>query len=140
MEQHMATKREAKEAQAKAFSELLDRAYAAADRAQAGLRENPNAFDCGFAWVTVDPSNHAFVMWCKAQLKGLEGPGGNRDHDARRRYGSKGYPTGWQFWCPGSFHGQSMPIHEAGARAFRDVLALAPGMGGARVSVGSRYD
>lgn len=42
----------------------------------------------------------------------------------------------WQWWKPGGFAGQSVGIHEAGARAFRDKLAEY----GIRADVGSRLD
>jgi len=130
----------------------LEEAYAAASEAQRGMVENPNALDCGFAWVQVDPGQHPFVAYCRKQRKAAEearrmaeraapdGRAGSALWDRVRRYGSKGYPGGWQFWCPGSFRGQAIGIHEAGARAFRDSLALQRGMGGARVTMGSRFD
>ena len=45
-------------------------------------------------------------------------------------------PTGWQWWRPGGDHRQSIRIHEAGANAFRQVLAEA----GYNAEVGSRLD
>ena len=108
------------------FTAILAEAYAAADLAQAGKVEDLNAFDCGFAWVTIDGTS-PLARWCRQQSNG----------ERNRQYGSKGYPTGWQFWCPGNFNGQSIGIHEAGAKAFQDVLALKYNI---RADVGSRYD
>lgn len=94
--------------------------------------EDMNAFDCGFAWVTIHPARGSFVSWCKAQIKAL---GGERNY-ASRQYGDKAYGGGWQFWKPGEFNGQSIRIHEVGARAFRDELAKY----GISATVGSRLD
>lgn len=90
--------------------------------------ENPHAFDCGFAWVTID-GNHPLARWCRKNA--------HKD-GSRRYYGDKGYPRGWQWWKPGSdeFPGQSIRIFEAGARAFRDALAEHNIVG----TVGSRLD
>jgi hypothetical protein len=32
--------------------------------------ENPNAFDCGFAWVVVEPARGPFVSYCKERHLG----------------------------------------------------------------------
>lgn len=109
------------------FEKIIDEALAAASAAQEGMIENPNALDCGFAWVVLG-GNEPIARFCRAAL--------NRNPNERRRYGSKGYPTGWQWWCPGDFNGQSIGIHEAGARAFRDTLALY----GIRADMCSRLD
>lgn len=108
------------------FEKILDEAHAAASMAQVGMIENMNALDCGFAWVTLG-GNEPLVRYCRSLAK---------KNGDRRRYGSKGYPNGWQWWCPGDFNGQSIGIHETGAKAFRDMLALY----GIRADVGSRLD
>jgi hypothetical protein len=118
-----ATERDARYAR---YLEVLTAAHAAADNAQAGMVENMNAFDCGFAWAIVH--DQAFSRWCAAKAK----ESGNRAF-----YGSKHYSTGWSFWKPGRFNGQSIGIHEAGARAFRDSLAHALQC---NVEMGSRLD
>ena len=97
------------------YADALIAAHAAADHAQAGMVENMNAMDCGFAWVVVH--DRAFARWCAANSK-------DGNTAARRFYGRKNHDTGWCFWKPGSFKGQSIGIHEAGARAFRDSLAF----------------
>lgn len=111
------------------FDAILSSAYKAAADAQAGLVEDMNALDCGFAWVTVK-GNTAFAKWCKQQADAAS------DRWVARNYGSKGYPKGWKFWCPGSFGGQSMPIHLAGAEAFAYVLQA----NNIEADVGCRYD
>lgn len=97
------------------YSATLAAAYDAADRAQSDMVENMRALDCGFAWVVVRDT--AFMTWARAQSKAAPFAG------STKYYGSKHYAGGWCFWCPGSFNGQSIGIHEAGARAFRDIMA-----------------
>ena len=93
-----------------------------------GFREQP--FNCGFAWVDVNPARGAFVNWCKSN-----------------DVGSKGYPKGWSFWSPGSWpsaseagvptiYSQDMDMKLAGARAFAAVLRE----NGVNAAVGSRLD
>ena len=57
------------------FELILKGAYASADAAIAAelerMPDDPNAFDCGFAWVVVKPATGPFVRWCKAQQKTL---------------------------------------------------------------------
>ena len=100
------------------YQYLFDKALNAATSAIAqelGLRpENPNAFDCGFAWVTI-PANNGFARWCKAQRALHNDP----------KFGGTGYPSGWQFWCPGDWSGQSVRVWRAGAAAFAEQLQLA---------------
>lgn len=100
------------------YSTALHNAYKAADAAQAGMIENMNALDCGFAWVVVH--DNAFMKWCRDNCEGVGKPDTGKP---RGYYGSKHWASGWSFWCPGSFHGQSVGIHEAGARAFSNSLA-----------------
>lgn len=109
------------------FEEILDEAHTAAEKAVDALGpENPNALDCGFAWVCL-PGNDGFARRCSTKAK--------KGGDAAR-YGSKMSGLGWTFWRPGGFSGQAIGHHEAGARAFRDVLAKH----GIRADLGSRYD
>lgn len=108
-----------------AYETALNRAYAAADAAQAGLVEDMNALDCGYAWVTV--SDRAFAGWCRKKL--------NATGDLR--YGDKHWRSGWNFWGPGNFKGQSIGIKEVGAKAFRDVIAQELGI---YAEMGSRLD
>lgn len=111
------------------FEEILDEAHAAAKAAISKLGpENPNALDCGFAWVCL-PGNASFARRCSNAAKKAT------DNDPAR-YGRKMASTGWTFWKPGGFGGQAIGHHEAGARAFRDVLAKH----GIRADLGSRYD
>lgn len=112
------------------YQKILDEAHAAAAAAQAGMVENQMALNCGFAWVTVDGTD-GLARYCRNAIKAAGG-----EHKAPRGLGSKGYPRGWQFWKPGSFNGQQVDIHEAGAHAFRDKLAEY----GIRAEAGSRLD
>lgn len=111
------------------FEDILTQAFAAADEAIAAeiaIRpENPNALDCGFAWVTIY-ATQPLARYCISMVK----------TETSRRYGSEGQPREWQFWCPGKFSGQSIRILKVGAKAFRDALARH----GIRASVGSRID
>jgi hypothetical protein len=109
------------------FEDILDEAHVAAKIAIAALGpENPNALDCGFAWVCL-PGNASFARRCSTKAK--------KGGDAAR-YGSKMSGLGWTFWKPGGFRGQAIGHHEAGAKAFRAVLAKH----GIRADFGSRYD
>lgn len=100
------------------WGRLLDRAEAAATNAIRAelLRKDDSKFefDCGFAWVII-PANNGFARWCKKQ----------RVETKEVRFGNSGYPTGWQFWCPGQYSGQSVRIWRAGAEAFAEVLQMA---------------
>lgn len=121
------------------FEAILTEAHRAASDAQAGMQEG-RSLDCGFAWVTIS-GNDALARYCRTEYRKTEDAldaGGNRQNIMRRQrdLGRKGYPTGWQWWKPGGYPGQSIGIHEAGAHAFRDVLAKH----GIRADVGSRYD
>jgi len=96
--------------------------------------ENPNALDCGFAWVTVKPARGPFVTYLKKKIASL--PPGS---PLARQYGSRDdYKGGWMFWKPGSenFRGQSIAVFEAGAKAFATVL----NSHGIKASVSSRLD
>lgn len=122
------------------FAALLTKAHQAAAVAVAAVHEDPNAFDCGFAWVKID-GRTPLANYCRkmirqagARLSGAEKH--TAEANAALEHGSKGYPTGWQFWRPGHDHRQSIRIHEAGANAFRNVLAEA----GIEAEVGSRLD
>ena len=91
---------------------------------------------CGFAWVTVRPATGPFVAWCKKQ-KALAIANGTRAGTADITYGSKAWNGGWQFWNPGGWGGQSIDVKEAGAVAFRNVLAMELGL---NAETGSRLD
>lgn len=127
------------------FQTALDAAYQAASDAQQGLVEDMNAFDCGFAWVVV--SDSSFMAWCRRtikmlneQAKAVELKDANgvdtlcqsaeyiEFRNRTRLYGDKHYPSGWCFWKPGSFNGQSVGIHEKGAKAFSESLARSLGI------------
>jgi hypothetical protein len=102
------------------FDAILTEAHAAAVAAQVGAVEG-RGLDCGFAWVTID-GTAPLARYCRKEAKRLLAEGAQQG-GVRRRLGDKGYPTGWQFWCPGSWAGQSVGVHERGAKAFRDALA-----------------
>lgn len=115
------------------YRRIFDMALAAAKAAideEVARRPEGNDMDCGFAWVVVRPANHPFINWCKREIK-------RRDRRDARPYGDKNWNGGWCFWKPGDYPGQSIRFHEAGARAFRDVLAHELGIS---PEVGSRLD
>jgi hypothetical protein len=109
------------------FEAILQEAHEEAALAVEGKVDNPRAFDCGFAWVTLG-GNEPLVRYCRKVLKG--GNGNSQKH------GSKGWPNGWQWWNPGGYMGQSIGVKEKGAQAFRDALARH----GISATVGSRLD
>lgn len=117
------------------YAIALADAHIAAVRAQIGMQEG-RGLDCGFAWCTVhDP---AFQRWCRDSARANEDAMRAGQPAERRGYfGSKHYAAGWCFWKPGAYPGQSIGIHEAGARAFRDSLAHTLQI---RVETGSRLD
>lgn len=117
------------------FDNILIAAHAAAAAAQKGMVEDMNALDCGFAWVRID-GTEPLARHCRKVLKKAEAslPKGAPLHT--RWYGSKGYPSGWQFWCPGDAPVQAVGIHEAGAKAF----AIKLGEYGIRADWSSRLD
>ena len=84
--------------------------------------EGCRGFDCGFAWLTM-PGNIPFARWAKKQ--GIA---------------SKGYPTGLQIWYSKlhTLPTQSISVHEAAARAARDVLAH--GLQTSLIGMSSRLD
>ena len=96
--------------------------------------ENPHAFDCGFAWVTI-PGTHPLARHCRTQRNRLEGDA-RAQNDGAHLYGNKGYPRGWQWWCPSDYRGQSVRVWRVGAAAFAACLATH----GVRADVRSRLD
>lgn len=115
------------------YEAILTEARAAARAAVAAKGpENMHALDCGFAWVRVSGTT-PFARYCRTQHKKAMAA---KDHKAARPYGSKAYPSGWEFWSPGEFNGQAIGHHRAGAEAFAAVLAKH----NIRGDVGSRYD
>ena len=93
------------------FQKILDEAHAAAAAAQKGMVENPAAFDCGFAWVTID-GRHPLAAFCRKRIKAVEKEKGILGrNDAQRTYGDKDYPKGWCFWKPGGSQAQSIAIN-----------------------------
>jgi hypothetical protein len=120
------------------FGQVWDTAKLAAQAAcQAAANQYFKGNDggaCGFAWVTVRPATGPFINWCKKQAKLAEAEG---DRWRAHKFGSKAWNGGWQFWDPGEWGGQSVDVKEAGAVAFRNVLAVELGL---NVEVGSRLD
>lgn len=112
-----------------AFQLIYEEAKAAARNAILANShlENPNAFDCGFAWVQVTPGTHPFVRWAR-----------------KRGVGHKHWSHGWEFWKPGcreaNFGGQSVGVIETGAQAFAEVLKRHLLSTGLTVQVGTRLD
>lgn len=114
------------------YNTILAKAHAAADAAiLAKGPEDMNALDCGFAWVVI-AGNEPLARHCRKHLAGRT----DLPHAERRRFGSKHWQRGWEFWGPGEFHGQAIGHKLAGATAFNEVLA----QHGIRGTVGSRYD
>lgn len=118
------------------YSGVFAKAVAAAKEAsEAKAKEWFNGNDggaCGFAWCVVRPATGPFISWCKKQAKAAEAAG-NRAH----QYGDKNWNGGWCFWNPSGWPGQSIDVKEAGAVAFRNVIAMELGL---NVEVGSRLD
>lgn len=106
---------------------LMEAHHAAAE----AVKDAEDKWACGWAWVAIE-GNSPLARHCRKMQKNT----GLNDFTARRLYDSKGWPRGWQFWCPGNFRGQSVDAHEKGAVAFRDKLAEY----GIRADVGSRLD
>ena len=122
------------------FAALLTKAHAAAKEAAAKVQEEPNVFDCGFAWVKID-GRSPLAAYCRKMIRQAGARLEGRDkqiaeQNSKLEHGSKGWPTGWQWWKPGADPRQSIRVHEAGANAFRQVLADA----GYYAEVGSRLD
>jgi hypothetical protein len=108
---------------AKLWAEVQQAAQLAAEAQDRKLGdENGRGLDCGFAWVTL-PGNVAFARWAKKQ--GIA---------------SKGYPTGLSIWYSKlhTLGTQSVSVHEAAARAARDVLSH--GLQSSLISMSSRLD
>ena len=110
------------------FEKILAEAHEAARLA---VTDIPDKLACGWAWATI-AGTEPLARHCRAKLKEAH----RDDYPARRYYGDKHYPTGWQFWQPGNFRGQSVWAHEQGAIAFRDALATH----GICAQLGSRLD
>ena len=139
------------------FHNILNEAYAAAsDACATTLARTDDHSACGFAWVKID-GREPLAHFCRKEIKNTADAAGRNaatrgddDEQAARvrrlaareaesRYGHKGYPTGWEFWMPGRGGApgcQSVHIFEAGADAFRDVLAKY----GIRANSASRLD
>lgn len=86
--------------------------------------EQSRGFDCGFGWVELRPSTHAFVRHLKSA-----------------KVGDKHWKSGWQIW--GShLHDeptQSISVHQAAARAYVESVQ-AHGLEGLTIFPNSRYD
>lgn len=112
------------------FMKILEEAHEAASAAHADIKDG---LPCGFAWVTVE-GNSALARWCRQQIKkadlAYQYSGGSdravasdKLHEAERKFGSKGYPGGWRWWCPGNYPGQNVAGHVKAAAAFQAKLA-----------------
>jgi hypothetical protein len=106
------------------YEAILNEAHAAAAEAikTVSIYMDENKGACGFAWVMIG-GNDPLARYCRKMIKfnSTEPEAVRRNLD--RPYGSKGYPTGWQFWNPGNHNGQRVDIKEAGAKAFAMSLA-----------------
>jgi len=104
------------------IDQIAREAKLAADKAQSDwLAEHGDTPYCGFAWVdvTVPRTN-------SKEAKALEKMGFTKSYRPKRM----------DLWKPGSYNGQSMDVHEAGARAYAEVLRQY----GFRAYMGSRAD
>lgn len=70
---------------------------------------------CGRAWISIKGTT-PLAKFCN-KMEAEQGRGAPHGF-----YGMKGYPKGWEFYCPGTYRGQSMDVFEAGAKAFAEVL------------------
>jgi hypothetical protein len=108
---------------AKIWSDARAAANVAAMEANAKLGpEESRGLDCGFAWLHF-PGNTPWARWTK-----------------KAGISDKNYPTGLSIWYS-KLHDiptQSLSVHEAAARAARDVIVFA--LQDDKIYVGSRYD
>jgi len=112
------------------FEELLDEAHAAAHAAAHKAEDEATTwFPCGFAWITIG-GNEPLARHCRGAIDEAD------PQCTRNRYGDKGYPKGWTWWCPGHGATQRMATFEAAAKAFAEVLRRE----GIECTVGSRMD
>ena len=104
------------------YETILNEAHKAAETAVAiaSIKYDEMGGACGFAWVVIS-GNEPLARHCRAEIKKVPTSGGVRVWD--RKFGDKGYPSGWQFWNPGNHGGQRVDIKEAGAKAFALKLA-----------------
>ena len=88
--------------------QIAREAKLAADKAQSDwLAEHGDGAYCGFAWVEVQvPRTNS------REAKALEKIGFKKSWRPRRM----------DMWKPGAYNGQSMDVHEQGARAYAEVL------------------
>lgn len=102
------------------YDNLLKRAHAAAKLAADAeeLANGHNWFPCGFAWVTISGTS-PLARHCSKKLDN------SNPSTTSVTYGDKGYPKGWQFWCPGHRSTQRQETYKAGATAFAKVLTNA---------------
>ena len=104
------------------IEQIRKEAQMAADKAQSDwLAEHGDTPYCGFAWVDVKVTRTN-----SKEAKALEKIGFKKSWE-------RGY---MQNWKPGSYGGQSMDVHEAGAQAYADVLRQY----GFKATMGSRAD
>jgi len=75
---------------------------------------------CGFAWANIYGIKGNTKLGKRLKAAGLE----------------QDYTKAYSVWNPGQYHGQSMDVKEAGARAYANVLTAY----GFRASAGSRAD
>lgn len=124
------------------FANILREAHEAATLAIAeySLTHSEQPFNCGFAWVTIS-GTEPLARYCRNQIEAAKYFPPSQRNAVEFIHGSKGYPTGWQFWCPGDWpdthpHRQDMDFYRAGAQGFGKKLAEF----GIRATTGSRLD
>ena len=104
------------------IAKIAGEAKLAADKAQSDhLAEHGEDAYCGFGWVEV------YVERTNSrEAKALTKMGFDKSYRRKRM----------DMWKPGAYNGQSMTIHEVGARAYAEVLKKY----GFRAYMGSRAD
>lgn len=106
---------------------IVEEANAAAyEAAQAQLRKQGSDWDaCGFGWVNIYKHNGRKLDGRSKLAKTLKAAGVRQD-----------YTRAFQIWNPGGYHGQSVTIKEAAARAAARVFT----QHGFEAYAGSRLD
>ena len=107
-------------------NEMVTAAKAASDDMFKRFGSTDQIGACGFAWVTIKPTNKGNTKLGKAERKVLAELGFGQD------WSGKAY----EIWNPSDYHGQNIDIKEAGADALASYLKAL----GLTAYAGSRLD